>query len=163
MRVRDAVPGDAEAIATVHVRAWQEAYGHVFPAEALGGLDVPSRVRHWRERIARGDRILVTDDVGGFASIGASNDAEAAGAGEVYAIYVTPERWGTGEGRALMAAAMEALRADGFEEAVLWVLDDNPRARRFYERAGWATDGGVKDDMFLGTRVGEVRYRVSLR
>jgi GNAT superfamily N-acetyltransferase len=163
MRVRDAVPEDAEAMAAVHVRAWQEAYPHVFPAESLATLDIPFRARSWRERIAGGDRILVTDEVGGFASVGPSRDADVAGAGEVYAIYVAPERWGTGEGRALMEAAMEVLRTEGFEDAVLWVLDDNPRARRFYERAGWAEDGAVKEDVFLGTRVREVRYRVSLR
>jgi hypothetical protein len=54
------------------------------------------------------------------------------------------------------------LRADGFEEAVLWVLDDNPRARRFYELAGWRLNGAVKEDTFLDTPVREVRYRIAL-
>jgi len=163
MRVREAVPEDAEAIARVHVRAWQVAYAHAFPPEMLAALDVPSRARAVRDRIAAGERILVTEDVSGFASVGASQDADAEGAGEIFAIYVRPERWGTGAGRALMAACIDTLRAGGFDEAVLWVLEDNPRARRFYERAGWATDGAVRDAEFLGTRLPVVRYRVSLR
>jgi RimJ/RimL family protein N-acetyltransferase len=44
----------------------------------------------------------------------------------------------------------------------LWVLEDNPRARRFYEAAGWSTDGRTKEDEFLDTRVREVRYRIAL-
>jgi RimJ/RimL family protein N-acetyltransferase len=50
----------------------------------------------------------------------------------------------------------------GYGEAVLWVLEDNPRARRFYERTGWSLDGGVKDDSHLGVSVTEVRYRIRL-
>jgi hypothetical protein len=43
------------------------------------------------------------------------------------------------------------------------VLEDNPRARRFYELAGWSVDGAVKQDEFLETLVREVRYRIELR
>jgi GNAT superfamily N-acetyltransferase len=163
MQVRGAVPEDAKAIAGVHVRAWQGAYAHVFPAEELAGLDVPSRVRYWRDGIRAGWTVLVTDDVSGFASVGPARDPDADGQGELYAIYVAPECWGSGAGHALMTAAIQALRDAGFAEAVLWVLDDNPRARRFYEREGWTADGAVKDDVFLDTSVREVRYRVSLR
>ena len=64
-----------------------------------------------------------------------------------------PEAWGSGAGSALMAPGIEALRASGYRDAILWVLEDNPRARRFYEREGWALDGGAKQDEFLGVRV----------
>ena len=49
-----------------------------------------------------------------------------------------------------------------YPEAVLWVLEDNPRARRFYEREGWDLDGARKEDEFLGVRVAEVRYSIRL-
>jgi len=42
------------------------------------------------------------------------------------------------------------------------VLIDNPRARAFYELAGWHADGGVKDEEWLDTLVREVRYRIAL-
>lgn len=76
--------------------------------------------------------------------------------------------WGTGRGRALLAAAEERLRGDGFDEAVLWVLAGNDRARRFYEAAGWAHDGSVRVDE-VGPpgpgriAVDEARYRARLR
>jgi GNAT superfamily N-acetyltransferase len=100
----------------------------------------------------------------GFADGAASrdDDVDAKRVGELYAIYVTPDAWGTGAGRGLMAAHLERLRSAGFEEAVLWVLDDNPRARRFYEAAGWTTDGAAKDYELLGTRATIVRYRIDL-
>ena len=162
MRVRAAVPEDAEAIAAIHVRAWQAAYAHVFPAERLAGLDARGRARWWRDGLQSGGwTVLVTEDVTGFVGFGPSREAE--GEGEIYSIYVAPEYWGTGRGRVLMERALEELRAQGFAAATLWVLEDNPRARRFYEAAGWELDGAAKEDEFLGTHVYEVRYRISLQ
>jgi ribosomal protein S18 acetylase RimI-like enzyme len=61
-----------------------------------------------------------------------------------------------------MAAALVALRVEGFATASLWVLEDNPRAQRFYEREGWARDGGLREEEFLGVSISEVRYRITL-
>jgi GNAT superfamily N-acetyltransferase len=101
----------------------------------------------------------------GFASVGPSRDSDAdAGVGEVYAVYVVPAEWSRGVGRRLLAESAEAMRGVGFREATLWVLRDNPRARRAYEAAGWALEGAEKEDVVLGdVRVTEVRYRIALR
>jgi GNAT superfamily N-acetyltransferase len=161
--VRPGRPEDAAAVAAVHVRTWQAAYEHAFGAERLAVLDeqLPRRVERW-ERILRDEGgVWVAEDGGrivGFASIGP--EREDAALGELYAIYVLPEAWGSGAGPALMAEAVPALRA-GYGESVLWVLEDNPRARRFYEREGWEADGARKTDTFLGVEVSEVRYRLS--
>ena len=58
-----------------------------------------------------------------------------------------------------MAHAVAQLRAMGFREAVLWVLDTNQRARRFYEVAGWHLDGGTKHQLWRGAEFDEVRYQ----
>jgi ribosomal protein S18 acetylase RimI-like enzyme len=84
-------------------------------------------------------------------------DGRAGRVGEVYAIYVVSAWWSAGAGRALMNAALAALRADGYRRAVLWVLADNVRARRFYDRAGFAPDGACTIISGLGG-VLEVRY-----
>ena len=60
-----------------------------------------------------------------------------------------------------MASGLDDLR-ERFREAVLWVLDDNLRARRFYEKHGWRLDGASKHDVHLGVEVAEIRYRISL-
>jgi GNAT superfamily N-acetyltransferase len=101
-------------------------------------------------------------DVVGFSHVGPAR-GEPAEVGELYAIYVVPEAWGVGVGRALMAESLARLRSEQFPAAILWVLEDNPRTRRFYELAGWAADGGVKDEEWLGTTIREVRYRIDLR
>src|SRR5450759_952024 len=81
-----------------------------------------------------------------FASYGPERGADgqpgpAPGSGrgqataELYAIYAAPARWATGAGRALMDAVLGRARAAGYARISLWVLEDNSRARRFYERA----------------------------
>jgi ribosomal protein S18 acetylase RimI-like enzyme len=163
MEVRRARLDDARAIADVHARTWQGAYEHVFGAERLAGVSLPARLAQWERILAAGQSdVFVATDEGavGFVSTGDSRDADAEA--ELYAIYVLPEAWGSGAGAALMRAVLAAMRARASGDAVLWVLEDNPRARRFYEREGWALDGERKEDEYLGIRVAEVRYRIVL-
>jgi GNAT superfamily N-acetyltransferase len=159
-----ATTGDAEGIADVQERTWQTAYRHVFPARELerGGFIRPER---WRSRIEKPPTgwtifVAVLDDVvAGFAAVGPSRDERDVG--ELYAIYVEPQRWSTGTGRLLIERCEEELR-ESFGVATLWVLEDNPRARTFYERAGWSPDGGRKSEERWGVRAPEVRYRKAL-
>jgi GNAT superfamily N-acetyltransferase len=102
-------------------------------------------------------------EVVGFAHLGPARDEPLEDLGELYAIYVLPDAWGGGVGQALMAETLARLQAEGFDRAILWVLEDNPRTRRFYELAGWHADGGAKDETWLGTTIREVRYRIDLR
>ena len=156
--IRPGEPDDAEGIARVHIRTWQAAYAHVFPAERLAAMSVDARAEQWR----RWPPIVAEDDgeIVGFVSVGASRDDDAEG--ELYAIYVDPTRWGTGVGRELIAAGEARLRELGRHDVVLWVLEDNPRARRFYEAAEWRLDGARRPIEFFGVEVPEVRYRKRL-
>jgi GNAT superfamily N-acetyltransferase len=161
--IREAVVGDAAAIAEVHVRTWQGAYARIFGAERLAGMDVVARVRRWRQWLEEGQHVIVAVDDGrvvGFVWVGPSREPDADA--ELYAIYVLPDSWGSGAGTALMGAGVEAMREAGYREAILWVLEENPRARRFYEREGWQIDDAHKEDDALGVRVAEVRYRLRL-
>ena len=124
------------------------------------------REEFWRSAIespAARSRTLVAEEDGavvGFASLGSDRDDPRIG--ELYAIYVLPQRWGVGAGRALMGEVLEHLRSARFQTAVLWVLADNPRARSFYERSGWCLEGEEREETLLDTPVREVRYRIGL-
>jgi len=74
------------------------------------------------------------------------------------AIYLEREAAGHGVGRALFAYIVDDLRQQGYTDATLWVLDGNTRARRFYEAAGWHSDGETKMEERPGARLHEVRY-----
>jgi ribosomal protein S18 acetylase RimI-like enzyme len=163
MDVRRARLEDARAIADVHAQTWRGAYEHVFGAERLTRVTPAARLPQWERILATGQSdVFVAADGGivGFVSTGDSRDADADA--ELYAIYVLPQAWGSGAGAELMRAGLAAMQARTGGDAVLWVLEDNPRARRFYEREGWALDGERKEDDYLGLRVAEVRYRIAL-
>ncbi len=158
--IRPATHEEAESVARVQVRSWQRAYAHVLPPDDLARLSVDRRaeqLREWPPPIVAeaGGRIV------GFVSVGDSRDPDAEG--ELYAIYVDPEHWGCGIGRALIRAGENRLVELGYRDVVLWVLDDNPRARRFYEAAGWRSDGAARPIEIFGHEVPEVRYRKQLQ
>ncbi|SDH31561.1 GNAT family N-acetyltransferase [Nonomuraea jiangxiensis] len=75
-------------------------------------------------------------------------------------LEVRPEEFSTGMGRALMAASTEELSSSGHAEVGLWVLADNPRARRFYERFGFTLSGRTK--MWPDPPLEELHYRMTL-
>ena len=81
---------------------------------------------------------------------------------ELYALYVRPAWWSTGTGRALMDHVLARVSAAGYRCITLWVLEDNARARRFYQRAGFTPDGASHGLPDLGG-VTEIRYRRALR
>jgi GNAT superfamily N-acetyltransferase len=135
------------------------------PDEAIESFDVAVRKRLWREWFDQpwpGNAVFVAEHDGhvvGFAHTGPCR--EEARAAELYAIYVLPTSWGTGAGRALIQRTEESMRFSGFDEAILWVLEGNERAERFYRAAGWELDGR-KVDQFQGAEVAELRYRKRL-
>ncbi|MCQ4083707.1 GNAT family N-acetyltransferase [Streptomyces sp. RB6PN25] len=96
----------------------------------------------------------------GWACLGPYREENASTTqeGGLYALYVRPDRIGHGFGRTLTEAALDHANAQGFPWVRLWVLEGNARARRFYERAGFAPDGGLEPFVVDGVPVPEVRY-----
>jgi GNAT superfamily N-acetyltransferase len=156
-RLRPSTPEDAEAIALVQVRSFQAGFVQIHSPEALQALDPAPRVPLWREREA-----FVAEDAGGVVGVIQEGPSDEEHVGEIYRLFVAPECWGTGVAQALMSRASERLQAAGFDEALLWVHADNPRARRFYEAEGWRHDGAEKDQESLGDSVTLLCYRTRL-
>ncbi|MEY2397704.1 MAG: hypothetical protein QOJ00_878 [Actinomycetota bacterium] len=166
VRVRRATADDAAAIAHVHIASWRVTYASLGDG-FLASLDVRERTELWTRVLTAGESqtfVAVADDVVvAFVNVRPSRDEGAdPSTGEVVAIYAAPEAWGAGAGRALMAAAVDELGALGFTNAILWVLETNARARRFYELAGWAHDGAEKDEVWRGAPIHELRYARAL-
>jgi len=180
--IRAARIGDAAAIAAVQRASWFAAYEGIIAHDIIDEFTAPDdgarmrqtfRARPWQHTI-----VAVADVAGpgpaaiiGYASFGPERDVlhgswpyELTSAGvagqvaELYAFYTDPGWWSTGTGRALMERVLRDTARLDFAEIVLWVLEKNARARRFYERAGFTADGAVNMIDGLGG-VPEVRYR----
>jgi GNAT superfamily N-acetyltransferase len=155
--LRRARPGDAPALAELHIACWREAYGELVPPRVRDAWSVADRREAWERILVEGSPTWVAEGPGGelvgFASAGPARDDDAApGAAELYALYVRAARWGSGVGGALHDRALEAAAG---RPAIVWTFEDNARARRFYERHGWRLDGGRKVDEW---DMVEIRY-----
>ena len=163
--IRDARVDDAVAIGAIHVATWRSTYRGMVPDRVLERLSESSRAEQWRARLERPpdhSRVLVAEVEGRVVGFVACGPEPGTDRGEVYAVYVEPQRQGIGAGRGLLERAVAHLESAGFAHAVLWVLAANAPARAFYERLGWQPDGREQDIDFDGTPVAEVRYAVSL-
>ena len=142
---------DVDDLARVHVHGWEVAYGHVLHGEEwFGPPAIARRVEHWTRWLTPGTpeadegRFRVGRDaagtVVGLAASWPPQDAEPVRERELSVLYVEAAWHGTGLARALVDALL------GDAPASLWVAEDNPRARRFYEKLGFAADGARQVD-----------------
>ena len=152
--------GEIRGKAYVHWRSWHEAYRGVVSDAYLDGITLAkceAAAYQWP------DNILVAKDgerVVGFVGYGESAGQDD-GAGEIYALYILSEYYGTGLGKRLMDAALERLGARG--QVFLWVLRDNARAISFYKKCGFRTEGEEKYLEALGAAETRMVKRTDIR
>lgn len=156
-------------MSNIHATTWRAGYAGIVPASYLVAMSAERSLARRRERypdypvLPQGEELLADQDgvVVGYVSLGRVRDeGMPADLGEIWALYVLPDHQGCGLGSALLTAGVGRLRALGFRAVVLWVLTGNTSARAFYERRGFALDGGTKswdrDDWSLP----QLRYRL---
>lgn len=158
--LRSATPGDAEAVAAIYLAAGVRAWSAFLTAEVLA---TEGTVGRWLQRIAtlqeaRGEVMVLACDAGGPVGFAWIVPAR----GELEALYTHPDVWGGGYGRLLLGVAEDHLRRHGCRSATLWTEARNTRARGVYERAGWLPDGGVRERVYAGTQLRELRHRKPL-
>ena len=139
--VRPARFTDADEIARVHVASWDAAYRGILPPDVLRRHDVGQRLAT-RQRLLRdgsGLHLVAHDttfgDIVGFLDAGRAR-RPGRWAGEVYAVYMLPHVRYHGIGRMMFEHAMAWMRARHMSSMIVWVLENNPHARRFYEALG---------------------------
>ena len=178
--VTPAGPGDALALAQVHVCAWRETYPGMLPQTYLDRLSVEAHAARWTPRLLHGEEVTLAaegpDGLVGYASgdvprLGRRLSADA----EITTLYVLRCAQGQGLGRALMKDLARTLAAQGARVAiadiaedrlaargagslVIWVLRDNLRARGFYETMGGEL-AGERTERVGGWSVPSVGYR----
>lgn len=132
MEIRFTASGDDPLeISSIYEQSWKYAYKDIIPQTYLDSI--PSG--RWANGVNKnGRRDLVAVDNGrlvGTASICASRWEQHSAFGEIVSIYLLPEYMGKGIGKPLLQKCIEELQKAGYEKILLWVLEDNSRARRF--------------------------------
>ena len=143
--VRDATPGDADAIARVARASWRDTYRDIFEPEFIDGFLAENydsdglRVAAERAAGLEDGHFLVAERDGAliaFAQYGVGRRGP-----ELFRIYADPAHYGTGAGSALLDELHRRI-AGRVEAYVLDVHSRNARGRAFYERNGFEVVGG---------------------
>src|SRR5690606_41187127 len=90
---RKAEPEDAEAIASVHDRAWRGAYAGIIPHRALNAMVGRRGPRWWANALQRSTTVLLLEvggEVSGYATLGRNRAPNLDQAGEIYEPYLRP-------------------------------------------------------------------------
>jgi L-amino acid N-acyltransferase YncA len=139
VKIREAVPADARAIAEVHLASWKTTYPGIIPQEYIDGLRVEDGAARWVTRMTENVAtvFVAEDDAGvfGFIAGGSIMHPVEGYEGELGAIYLLASHHRRGAGAALVLRLAADLRAQGFRNMVVWVLRANP-ACGFYRRMG---------------------------
>jgi GNAT superfamily N-acetyltransferase len=158
--LRQADEADAEGFVRAYESSWDATLAPIV-GKSLGELmPFETRVENYLESleaVSEHARVWVAERAGEIVGLAVAV-RDSPQSVELRSLYVVPEAWGSGVSAKLMVAAIESVRGDA-TEAVLWVGEDNTRARRFYEREGWVLDEATRASP-LGP--GEVRYRLPL-
>lgn len=164
--IRWATEEDAEELGRLHTDSWRAAYREIIPEEVLNSIDPQKRAGNFRNAIANKlweTAVLVQgNEIIGLIIIGKCRDEDAkTSVGEIWGIYLAPRHYRKGFGGILFSWGVKELTNRGYEEATLWVLEENHNARSFYEKQGFSFDGAMKE-LTIGKKLNEVRYRGKL-
>ena len=169
IHIRKAVPEDAHAYVLCNLACWRAAYRDIMPADYLESkaADVLQETEDYRVSLQKPGAyayfcVECAGEMVGRLVVCHSRDLDKPTSGEVAAIYLLEAFWGKGHGRALMDFAVDVLRERGYTEAYLWVLEENSRARRFYERYGFTFDGR-RGEVVYGKSLTVLRYVLPLK
>lgn len=167
LHLRDGAPADAEEIEAVHWAGLEGAYLGRVRGWPEAPRDVGARVAIWRTWLEDPEIDVVVGRVDGgvvgFCALRPGADADLGPeVGEIATLYVHPDHWSRGFGRELFRASLTRAAERGFTSMVLWVVDVNERAWRFYRRLGFAPDGGEKITEYSIEPLLARRYRMAL-
>ena len=161
--IRKALSEDACSLADCDISCWQSAYKGIVPDEFLEKMliEKDQRVEKYRKALSDpGDCeyycAMYAETMIGFFIIHKSD-------GDIWAIYLIEKFWGKGYGKDMMKFAVNELKRIGHKKILIWVFEDNHRARRFYEKYGFSFDGTKKENDRYGKPLVQFRYVLNVR
>lgn len=153
---------DRNKISSVYEQSWKTAYRGIVPDDYLDSIPAgrwASKVDNpsWHTLVCLEDGQII-----GTSSFCESRFDVFEGYGEIISIYLLPEYVGKGCGRQLMERALSELRKQGYTKTFLWVLEENNRARAFYEKMGFTISDKSIVSNIGGKDLKEVSYTIDL-
>jgi len=168
IQVRYATLQDAAAVANLHLIASRTLYEGAVPDAHWSSTPPAKRVAFWKEAIEYGEpQVMVAvegAEIVGFVGFDRSRDPKSKNTtGEIWAIYVDPDRLGEGVGLALWDAANEGLQDEDCTDVTVWLPLRSDKALRFFDAAGFKREMNTARTVPMGgVKVEELRLKRSL-
>lgn len=149
---------DRFVISHIYEESWKFAYRDMIPQSYLDSI--PDG--HWVSNLDKegmNSLIMIENDIFvGTAGYCKSRFSDFDGFGEIVSIYLLPQYIGKGYGKYLMDAVIDELSKLGYRDIFLWMLEENHRARKFYEKFGFIRSDRYLDDNIGGKKLRGVQY-----
>lgn len=150
-------------ISNIYEYSWKYAYKDIIPQDFLDSIP-KGRWANSINREGMNNLVLIENGlVVGTASFCKSRWEKYIDFGEIVSIYFLPDYIGKGYGGYLLKRCIDELGKLGFTKLLLWVLEDNKKARRFYEKNGFNYTNEYINDCIGGKEIREVMYTYIIR
>lgn len=130
---------DIEQIVDINIKDWRKAYKGIIDDDILDNLNRNEKIKKWREHYNIGNVIVAEENgvVLGYCryednAVYENTDIDS----EIVALYVDHDKSGKGVGRKLVEYVMNDLRNKNKNKMIIWCLEKNENARKFYEKMG---------------------------
>lgn len=164
MEIRYITPADDRMlISKVYEESWKYAYKGIIPQHYLDSIPEGRWTQNIDNTMWKTLVCIDNDRIVGTSSFCKSRFEQFHGWGEVISIYLLPQYMGKGYGKNLMEFAISELKKQGYEKIFLWVLEENIRARHFYEQFGFSITDDFLEDNIGGKDLREIRYIYLMR
>jgi len=161
--IRYASLEDAEILGKIHSESLKAAFKNIIPDDVLNeDFSIERRTTRFIRELSEGSPrtavVFEGNEPAGLISFGKCRygDKDASSV-EIWREYIIPKFWGSGVAKELMEWGINEILKEGFTNIQLWVLDENTRARRFYEKMGFNYDNTVQM-INMGKELRELRY-----
>ena len=155
MEIRVAGVADASAVGKVHSEAWKSAYRGVFPDRYINSDTASKRTDEFLDSI-KDDKytyylLQESNQTAGIVKTHAEENSL-----EIESFYILNEYRGKGLGSQFIDFIKNSVKP---ECIFLWCLEDNSKARHFYENNGFVMTGDSRM-INRGTELKQIRYNL---
>lgn len=141
--------GDEETLAYIQTESWKAAFkGILSDADLTRCTNLEKATAMYRrlleQNIGNGYLLKADGEPHCIAWWDTTRENDMPGYAELICIHSLQDKWRRGYGSRMMDAVLQDISNAGYSKVMLWVFEDNARARRFYEAKGFITKGKIK-------------------
>lgn len=149
---------DINAIGKIYEKSWKFAYNGIIPKDYFDSVSGDKWLPHFENKSMNSLVLIENNQFIGTSSYCKSRSKEFNDFGEIVSIYLLPEHMGKGYGKLLFEATLNELIKLGYKNIFLWVLEENTRARCFYESQNFKLSDKSNYINIGGKNLKEVTY-----